>query len=76
MNFYNKDCLRFSTAVKGHHDNSNTYKRKSLIGAGLLFRGLIHYCHDGKCGSAQEDVMLERSWLVFHVLLFSLRKGL
>jgi hypothetical protein len=46
--------------VKRHHDHGNSYKEKHLIGAGLQFRGLIHYCHDLKHASIQEDMMLEK----------------
>ena len=33
--------------MKKHHDHSNSYKRKHLIGAGLQFRSLVH-CHHGR----------------------------
>jgi hypothetical protein len=31
-------CLRVSIAVKKHHDQGNSYKCKTLIGAGLQFQ--------------------------------------
>ena len=52
-------CHRVSTAVKRHHDHSNSYKGKQFIGADLEFRGLVHNSHGGKHGSIQAD-MLER----------------
>lgn len=42
--------------MKRHPDHRNTYKAKYLIGAGL---GLVHYCHGGKLGSIQVDMVLE-----------------
>ena len=39
-----------SIAMKRHHGHSNSYKRKHLIGTGLQFRGLVHYCHGRKQG--------------------------
>jgi hypothetical protein len=46
--------------VKRHHDQSNSYKEKHLIGAGIQFRGLVHYHHGGKHGSMQADMMLKK----------------
>ena len=60
-------CLRISIAVKKHHDHSNSYKGKLLIGvAHLQFRSWVHW---GKQGSIQTDMVLEKelrvltSWL-------------
>ena len=52
--------VRVSTAVKRHHGHGNSYKRKHLIGAGLQFTGLAQYHPDGKHGSLQADMLLER----------------
>ena len=51
------DCIlvRVSIAVKRHHDHGNSYKRKHLIGAGLQFRGLVHY-HRGRWCTDRHDV--------------------
>ena len=46
-------------AVKGHHDHGNSYKGQHFIGAGLQFRGLIHYHHGGKHGSVQANIVME-----------------
>ena len=56
----NTVLVRVFTAVKRHHDHSSSYKGKYLIGAGLQFRGLIHYHHDKKHGNMQADMVLER----------------
>ena len=50
--------IRISIAVKRHHDHSNSYKE--FIGAGLQFRGLVHYHHGRKHGGTQADVVLEK----------------
>jgi hypothetical protein len=42
-----------------HHDHSNFYKGKYLLGTGLQFRGLVQYYHGGKHGSMWADIMLE-----------------
>ena len=52
--------VRVSTAVKRHHDHGNSYKGKHFIGAGLQFRGLVHYHHGRKHGGMQVDIVLER----------------
>ena len=45
-------CFSWSfIAVKSHHEHSNSCKGKHLLGAGLQFRGLVHYRHGGKHGS-------------------------
>lgn len=41
--------------MKRHHEQSNSYKGKHVIGAGLQFGGSVHYGHGGKhgvCGQA------------------------
>ena len=53
-------CLRVSIAVKRHHGYGKFYKGKHLFGAGLQFRGSVHY-HGGKYGSTQADMVLERA---------------
>jgi hypothetical protein len=60
-------CLRVSIAVKRHHDQGDLYKGQHLIGAGLLFRGLVHYSHGGKPGSMQTDLVLEKELRVLHL---------
>jgi len=45
----------------------NCYKGKHLIGAGLLFRGLVHYHHGGKHGVMQADMVLEKVLGVLHL---------
>ena len=42
--------------VKRHHDQGSFYKGKDLIGAGLQFTGLVHYCH----GRKQRAMVLEK----------------
>jgi hypothetical protein len=37
----------------------NSYKGQHLIGAGLQFRGSVHYHHGRKHGSVQADMVLE-----------------
>jgi hypothetical protein len=49
--------LRVSIAVKRHQNHANSHKETHLIGAGLQFRGLVHYHHGGKHGS---HMMLEK----------------
>jgi hypothetical protein len=46
--------------VKRNHDHSNSYKGKQLIGVGLYFRGLVHYCRGGRHGGMQADIVLEK----------------
>jgi hypothetical protein len=48
--------VRASIAVKRHHDHSNFYKEKHLIGAGLQFRALVH-CHHGRKHGSREDML-------------------
>lgn len=40
--------VRVSITVKRHCDLGNSYKGNYFIGAGLLFQGLVHYCHGGE----------------------------
>jgi hypothetical protein len=45
---------------KGQNDQSNSYKGKYLIRAGLQFQRFIHYHHHGrKHGSVQADIVWE-----------------
>ena len=50
-----------SVAVKGHSDHDNSYKGKHLIGSGLQFKGLVHYCHGRKHGRRSAGEMAQRS---------------
>ena len=58
----NTICLsyRVSIVVKRHQDRSNSHKGKHLIGAGLQYRGLVHYHHGGawqcagRCGAGEK----------------------
>jgi hypothetical protein len=45
--------LRVSVAMHRYHDHGNSYKGMHLIGAGLQFRGLVHYCHRGMAACRQ-----------------------
>ena len=51
--------VRISTTVKRHYEHGNFYKENHLIGTGLQFRGLLHYCHGGKHGGLQGDLVPE-----------------
>jgi hypothetical protein len=51
--------VRVSIAVTRHHDPGNSYKRKHLIGAGLPFRGLVHFHLGMKHDGMQEGMVLE-----------------
>ena len=53
--------------MKRHHDQGNSYKGKHLIGAGLQFRGSVHYHHGRKHGSIQADMVLEKELRVMHL---------
>ena len=44
-------------AVKRHHDQGSSYKRKQQLELVYSFRGLVHYHHGRKHGSTQEDVI-------------------
>ena len=46
--------------VKRHHDHSTSDKEKHLIGAGLQFRGLVHYHHGKRYGGMQAHTVLEK----------------
>ena len=46
--------------MKGQHDHGNSYNRKLLIGNSYHFRDLFHYCHGGKHGGNQADMVLEQ----------------
>jgi hypothetical protein len=56
-------CLRVSIALKRHHDHSNSYRGKHLIGAGLQFRDVVHYHHGQKHGGTQVDLVLKRFYI-------------
>jgi hypothetical protein len=51
--------FRISIIVKRHCDQSNFYKGQYLIGAGLHFRGSVHYHHGLKHGSIQADIAVK-----------------
>jgi hypothetical protein len=53
--------------VKRHHGHSNSYNRKHLNGEAYSFRDLAYYCHGGKHGSVQADMVLEKEPGVLHV---------
>ena len=53
--------------MKRHHDHGKSYKEKHLIGAGLQFRGAVHYQHGRKHGSVQADMVLEKELRVLHL---------
>jgi hypothetical protein len=47
--------------MKRHHDHSKSCKGKHVIGAGLQFRGLVHYHHGVKHRIVQANMVLEKS---------------
>jgi hypothetical protein len=47
--------------------HGNSYKRKHLIGAGLQFKGLIHYDHGRKHDRTQAGMVLEKELRVLHL---------
>ena len=51
---------RDSTVVKRNRDHSNSYKGKHVTGAGLQFRGLVHYPRIWKHDSLQTGTVLEK----------------
>jgi hypothetical protein len=51
--------------MKGHHDHSNYFKEKHLIGASLQFRGLIYYQHGRKHGTMQVYMVLKKQLVSF-----------
>jgi len=60
--------LRVSIVVKRHHDHSNSYKGKHLIGAGLYILGrLIHCCHGGKHRGMQAGMVLRKGTRVLNL---------
>ena len=58
--------FRVSIALKRHYDYSKSCKGKHLFVASLQFRGLVHYCHGGKHGGTQADMVLRRQLRVLH----------
>jgi hypothetical protein len=62
--------------VKRHHDHGNSYKGKHLIGAGLQFRGSVHYHQGRKHGSIQAGMVLEKELRVLHLDLKAARRRL
>jgi hypothetical protein len=44
--------------VKRHHDQSNSYKRKHLIGAGLQFRGYFTTILAGSTAASRQTYMV------------------
>ena len=55
------------SAVKRHHDQSNTDKENHIFGAGLQFRSLIHYHYGRKHCTIQVDMVLEKELRVLHL---------
>lgn len=55
--------------VKRHHVNVNPYKAKHLIGVGLKFQKCSPYCHGGKYGGMQVDMVPEEELRVPHLSL-------
>lgn len=53
--------VRVSSAVKRHHDCSNSYEGKTFIGTGLQSKRFSHCCHDEKHGSMQAHMVLSRA---------------
>jgi hypothetical protein len=56
-----------STRLKRDRDHSNSYEEKHLTGAGLQFRGLVCFCHGGKHGGIQPDMLLDRDLRTLHL---------
>jgi hypothetical protein len=54
--------------VKRHCDFSNSYRGKHLTGAGLQFRGLVHYHQGRKHINMQADIVLEEEQRVQQAL--------
>jgi len=59
--------VRVFIAVKRHHDHCNSYKGKHLIVAGLQCRDLVHFCHGGKHGGMQADMVLRKELTVLYL---------
>ena len=53
--------------MKKHHGHKSCYKGQYFVGAGLEFRGLVHYCHCGKHDSVQAGMMLQKDLRVLHL---------
>lgn len=51
--------VRVSIVMERHHDHGSSHKGKLLTGAGLQFRGFVHYQHGGEHGGTQADMVLE-----------------
>ena len=65
MHFYVCVFLSWSSiVVKRHHDHSNSYKGKHLVGAGLQLRPLVHYHHGWKRthGAGEGLRVLDLDW--------------
>ena len=53
--------------MKRHHGHCNSLK-EHLIGAGLQFRGLVHYLvHGRKHGGMQADMVMEKELRALHL---------
>lgn len=52
--------FKLGFTVKRHHNHSNSYKEKDLVGAGLQSRVLVHYHRGRKHHQMQIDMVLER----------------
>lgn len=60
-------CLtQCSIAVKREHDYRDSYKGKHLIGAGLLYKGVVHCHHGGEHCDIQSDMALGKELRVLH----------
>ena len=60
-------CLRVSTAVKSHHDHSNSLKEHIQSALVHSSRCLAHYHHDDKHGSTQAGMVLEKELRVLYL---------
>ena len=47
--------------MKRYRGYSNSFKGQHLVGAGLQFRGLVHYHYGRKHGGVQADMVLEKT---------------
>jgi len=52
--------------VRGHDDHDKSYEGKHLIGAGLQFRGSVHYPGE-KHGSVQGSMVWEKELRALHL---------
>jgi len=66
--------VRDSIVVKSQHDQGNSYKGH-FTGAGLQFRGSVHYRHNRKHGGIQAGMVLEEL-RVLHLDLKAKRRRL